>query len=340
MKFRADVDGRVTGLRFYKGSGNTGTHVGHLWTRTGTLLATATFTNESATGWQQVNLSTPVSITANTTYVASYHAPNGRYAVNEDYFGPTGVDSPPLHALRDGVDGGNGVYGYGPSGTFPTGVYRTENYWVDVVFDTGSGGGGGDTTPPTVPSTSPASGATGTGINANVTATFNEPMSAASITTTNVQLRDPGGAVVPATVTYDARDHHGDARPRRRARELHDLHRDRPRRRERRQGHRRQRPRRRQDVDASRPRRRRARAVRAASGHRRRRPRSPPRPQTTPRSRSGSSSARRPTGGSRGCASTRAPPIREPTSATSGAAPARCSPPRRSPTRPHLAGSR
>ena len=203
VKFRADVNGRVTGLRFYKGSGNTGTHVGHLWTRTGMLLATATFTGESATGWQQVNLSSPVDITANTTYVASYHAPNGRYAVNEDFFAPTGVDSPPLHALRNGVDGGNGLYAYGPSGTFPTGVYRTENYWVDVVFDTGSGGGG-DTTPPTVPNTSPSAGATGVGINANVSATFNEPMNAASITTTTFQLRAPGGAVVPATVSYDA----------------------------------------------------------------------------------------------------------------------------------------
>ena len=32
MKFRSDVAGQVTALRFYKGSGNTGTHVGHLWT--------------------------------------------------------------------------------------------------------------------------------------------------------------------------------------------------------------------------------------------------------------------------------------------------------------------
>ena len=150
---------------------------------------------ESATGWQQVNFSTPVAITANTTYVASYHAPNGHYAVNEDYFAPTGVDSPPLHALRDGVDGGNGVYGYGPSGTFPTGVYRTENYWVDVVFDTGSGGGGRRSTPPRPPSpsTTPAAGATGIGVNADVTATFSEPMGATSITTTNFQLTDPGG---------------------------------------------------------------------------------------------------------------------------------------------------
>jgi Domain of unknown function (DUF4082)/Bacterial Ig-like domain/Bacterial Ig domain/Purple acid Phosphatase, N-terminal domain len=202
VKFRADVDGRITGLRFYKGSGNTGTHVGHLWTRTGTLLATATFTGESATGWQQVSLSSPVSITANTTYVASYHAPNGRYAVNEDYFGPTGVDSPPLHALRNGIDGGNGVYGYGPSGTFPTGVYRTENYWVDVVFDNGPAGP--DTTPPTVSSVTPAANATAVGLNSNVTAALSEAMSAATINATTFQLREPGGAVVPASVAYDA----------------------------------------------------------------------------------------------------------------------------------------
>ena len=202
VKFRSQTDGRITGLRFYKGATNTGTHVGHLWTRTGTLLATATFTNETATGWQQVSLSSPVSIAANTTYVASYHAPNGNYAVNEDFFAPAGVDSPPLRALRDGEDGGNGLYGYGTSGTFPTGVFRTENYWVDIVFD--SGPGGPDTTPPTVSSVTPAANATGVGVNSNITAVFNEPMSAATISTTTFQLREPSGAVVPASVTYDA----------------------------------------------------------------------------------------------------------------------------------------
>ena len=54
-------------------------------------------------------------------------------------FATAGVDNPPLRALRDGEDGGNGVYGYGPSGTFPTGAYRSEGYWVDVVFDTEHG---------------------------------------------------------------------------------------------------------------------------------------------------------------------------------------------------------
>ena len=86
LKFQADVNGYITGIRFYKGPGNTGTHVGHLWTSTGSLLASVTFTNETATGWQQATLATPVAITANTTYVVSYYAPAGHYAVNEPYF--------------------------------------------------------------------------------------------------------------------------------------------------------------------------------------------------------------------------------------------------------------
>ncbi|WP_425551333.1 DUF4082 domain-containing protein [Actinoallomurus vinaceus] len=30
--------------------------------------------------------------------------------------------------------GGNGVYAYGATNTFPTGSYQSTNYWVDVVF--------------------------------------------------------------------------------------------------------------------------------------------------------------------------------------------------------------
>ena len=54
MKFRSDEDGYITALRFYKQANNTGTHVGHLWSGTGQLLAAATFTGETASGWQQV----------------------------------------------------------------------------------------------------------------------------------------------------------------------------------------------------------------------------------------------------------------------------------------------
>ena len=62
VQFTTSTSVSVTGVRFYKASTNTGTHIGDLWTASGQLLAQATFTNETASGWQQVNFSTPVAI--------------------------------------------------------------------------------------------------------------------------------------------------------------------------------------------------------------------------------------------------------------------------------------
>ena len=138
VKFKSDVGGTITGIRFYKATANTGAHVGTLWTSTGTLLGTVTFTNETASGWQQALLTTPVTIVSNTVYVASYHANNGHYSVDGNYFSGKGVDNPPLHALADNLSGGNGVYAYGTGSTFPNQSYNAANYWVDVVFKAGS----------------------------------------------------------------------------------------------------------------------------------------------------------------------------------------------------------
>ena len=134
VKFRSDVNGTITGIRFYKGVGNTGTHVGNLWSSSGTLLASATFTGETSSGWQQVSFASPVAITANTVYVASYHTTVGHYSYNLNYFATTGVDSPPLHALANGVSGVNGVFAYGSSSTFPNQGWNSTNYWVDAAF--------------------------------------------------------------------------------------------------------------------------------------------------------------------------------------------------------------
>jgi hypothetical protein len=141
VKFRSDVAGTVKGIRFYKASTNTGTHVGSLWTSTGTRLASATFNKESASGWQQVNFSTPVSIAADTVYIASYHCPAGHYSEDVNYFATSGVDRAPLHLLVNGVSGGNGVYSYGAAGTFPTQAWKAANYWVDLMFQPVSGTG-------------------------------------------------------------------------------------------------------------------------------------------------------------------------------------------------------
>jgi Ca2+-binding RTX toxin-like protein len=132
MKFQADVAGSITGFRFYKGPSNTGPHTGYLWTSTGTLLANATFTNESASGWQSVNLAQQVAIQANTTYVVSYSS-NGFYSATSNFFS-SGVDNGNLHALSSALSGGNGIYAYGAAGLFPNSTYSSTNYYVDVAF--------------------------------------------------------------------------------------------------------------------------------------------------------------------------------------------------------------
>jgi hypothetical protein len=134
VKLRSTVDGLITGVRFYKSPQNTGTHVGRLWSSSGQLLAQATFTNETASGWQQVNFATPVAIKANTVYVASYHTNVGRYLVDEGYFASAHTEGP-LRLLVNGESGGNGAYRYGAGG-FPSESYRSCNYWVDMLFKT------------------------------------------------------------------------------------------------------------------------------------------------------------------------------------------------------------
>ena len=149
VKFTTELAGTITGIRFYKAATNTGTHVGSLWSANGTLLASATFSSETASGWQQVNFSTPVAVSANATYVAGYFAPEGHYSASEYFFltpSPSTYNvlvSPPLRALaansapaEGSYTSANGMYSYGASSTFPVNSETGTNYWVDPVFST------------------------------------------------------------------------------------------------------------------------------------------------------------------------------------------------------------
>src|SRR5260221_11684876 len=132
VSFKSDVSGTITGIRFYKSSANTGTHMGRLWGSNGALLASVTFTGETASGWQQANFSTPVTIAANTVYVASYGLTIGHFSANWSYFATSAYNNIPLHALQTP----NGVYG--TLGSHPTATHQAANYWVDVVFKSAS----------------------------------------------------------------------------------------------------------------------------------------------------------------------------------------------------------
>ncbi len=138
LKFTSSVAGEVTGVRFFEQTWMVGqTNVGHLWSSSGTLLAAATFTNETGYGWQQVNFSSPVTITANTIYIASFST-RGYFGITTGFFTSGGVTSGPLEAEPNSVSGGNGVYNR--SGSFPDVDSNGMNFWVDVAFTPSSGG--------------------------------------------------------------------------------------------------------------------------------------------------------------------------------------------------------
>ncbi len=125
--FTSDIAGQITAVRFWKAPSETGTHTGRIWSGTGQLLASVTFTNESASGWQVQPLASPFAITANTTYVVSVNT-GGTYYVATD----GGLSSQVINEDLSSVVGNNGLYG--PPGTFPTNTYESANYFRDIGF--------------------------------------------------------------------------------------------------------------------------------------------------------------------------------------------------------------
>jgi hypothetical protein len=177
MKFRSEVAGVATGVRFYKLPGNTGNVSAHIYDAdTRIPVGSAFYTAGTDEGWKQVNFATPVPLVAGKNYVVSYFAPNGNYAITWDYF-TNALAKRPLTALADGdLSGGrNSVYFYAPHAAFPWEPDgRATNYWVDVVFRTDHP----DTVAPRVTGRAPAPSATATDPSGTIAVSFDERMRA------------------------------------------------------------------------------------------------------------------------------------------------------------------
>ena len=147
MRFRVDVDGFITGLRFYKASANTGTHVAHLWTNTGTLLATATFTSETGTGWQTGQLRDAGCGHRRHDLRRLVHRTQrpllGHALLLQHRWASTTARCTPSPKARPAPTASTST----PPAAFPTQSYQSTNYWVDVVLNTAIAA---DTTAPTV----------------------------------------------------------------------------------------------------------------------------------------------------------------------------------------------
>ena len=85
-----------------------------------------------------------------------------------------GADYQSLHALADGVDGGNGVYRYGTGGGFPTSTFNGGQ--LLGRRDLPDPGQRGRDTADTSPRRPPRAGATGVPLTTAVSATFSEPV--------------------------------------------------------------------------------------------------------------------------------------------------------------------
>jgi hypothetical protein len=130
VRVRPLVNGTISAIRFYRGVADSEEHQVNLWSSTGELFATAV--TAGGTGWIEVPI-TPVQVQAGSVYVASYLAPNGKYAYTYERFTSAGVVANNLiEAPSSSQVGGNGVYVYG--GGFPTLTYRDSDYGVDIVF--------------------------------------------------------------------------------------------------------------------------------------------------------------------------------------------------------------
>jgi len=125
--FTSGVAGQVTGIRFWKDSNETGTHIGHIWSTTGQALATVTFASETPSGWQAQALSSPLTIAAGTPYVVTVNTTNTFY-VATNYGLATKITNLDLSS----VVGNNGLYG--PPGQLPASMYENNSYFRDIYF--------------------------------------------------------------------------------------------------------------------------------------------------------------------------------------------------------------
>lgn len=132
VRFSSSVSGFVRGVRFLTSSDVSaapGNYTGQLWTNTGTLLASGTFSGPiTPDSWQELLFTEPIPISAATTYVASYNIGTSNFYASTTGGLTAPFTNGPLTALA-----GGGVFTPGTPVAFPV-TGTNNNYWADVIF--------------------------------------------------------------------------------------------------------------------------------------------------------------------------------------------------------------
>ena len=133
VKFWSSQAGTVSGIRFYRAVASSHGYVARLYSAGGTLLGSATLTRDgwSVPCWEVANFASPISISANRTYVATYYSTMGNGAEDPGEL-KSGVTNGPLTAPASSAVGGNGIFN--SKNAFPTSSHLASNFYVDVSF--------------------------------------------------------------------------------------------------------------------------------------------------------------------------------------------------------------
>lgn len=144
MHFRTSVTGNIIAAKFWKLPGMGGVHIWELYTGTGTRLAQVTFTGETASGWQQQNLTSPVTLTPNTDYICAVLYSDFVFPI---YIGglTNTITNGPLTVLGAAAAAAAGINGTSVAANSTPGVpvfpanpvTDNHNFSVDFVFSVG-----------------------------------------------------------------------------------------------------------------------------------------------------------------------------------------------------------
>lgn len=126
LRFKASTPGTATAVKFYKAPGDVSSRKVTIWSDQGKKIASFQSSGETASGWQTLPLSVPLTLSANKTYTVSYHA--SRFMQTPKFFHSSRKSGPFfIGATQNGVKrSGEGM---------PVVSIGRINYWVDVVFN-------------------------------------------------------------------------------------------------------------------------------------------------------------------------------------------------------------
>ena len=123
VRMTTTAEGSVTKVRFYKDPIFAGAHTVYVWNSLGTVLAQQVFQNETASGWQELTLNTPVLIAANSTFSVGFSLTDGGFVFNTGSIANRA--SGPLTVV-------NGYYSLTPD-SFPN-LTNSFHYLIDLTF--------------------------------------------------------------------------------------------------------------------------------------------------------------------------------------------------------------